>query len=257
MKSQQYKFVKELSESRLYRATQGFKAYNQDDITELLFVFVLINTLFVLDSSTVKFGKSYAKKSTAYGKFQYNRLTSTDLYQMAYFVNKKFDDLKPGRKKKKINFNERRLWTYLDNLSKGKKPDTTYLLRLQYQLGIGATHLLAVRRLLSDWNKLKYRQKQLAVTRLLHTMRAKAVRSELYSPLNNLARTRNYKLPGATNTELDKATNQSTLKRLAVAGATAYAAHELGPKITRGRLGPKASAGLAGIGAYWASKKKL
>ena len=158
MKSQQYKFVKELSESRLYRATQGFKAYNQDDITELLFVFVLINTLFVLDSSTVKFGKSYAKKSTAYGKFQYNRLTSTDLYQMAYFVNKKFDDLKPGRKKKKINFNERRLWTYLDNLSKGKKPDTTYLLRLQYQLGIGATHLLAVRRLLSDWNKLKYRQ---------------------------------------------------------------------------------------------------
>ena len=34
MKSQQYKFVKELSESRLYRATQGFKAYNQDDSRE-------------------------------------------------------------------------------------------------------------------------------------------------------------------------------------------------------------------------------
>ena len=87
-------------------------------------------------------------------------------------------------------------------------------------------------------------------------MRAKAVRSELYAPLNNLARTRNYKLPNATNTELDKATNQSTLKRLAVAGATAYAASELGPKVTRGRVGPKASAGLAGIAAYWASKKK-
>ena len=81
----------------------------------------------------------------------------------------------------------------------------------------------------------------MAVTRLLHTMRAKAVRSELYAPLNNLARTRNYKLPDATNTELDKATNPSTLKRLAVAGATAYAASELGPKVTRGRVGPKHS----------------
>ena len=256
MKTEQYKFVHELNESRLYRATNGFRAYNQDDITELLFVFVLINTMFVLDSSTVKFGKSYAKRSTSYGKFQYNRLTSTDLYQMAYFVNKKLGDLKAGKNKKKINFNERRLWVYLDNIGKGKKPDTNYLLRLQYQLGINATPLLAVRRLISDWPRLKYRQKQLAVTRLLHTMRAKAVRSELYKPLNDLARERKYMLPGASNKELDKATNQGTLKRLAVAGATAYAAHELGPKVTRGRVGPKASAGLAGIAAYWASKKK-
>ena len=247
----------ELTESRLYRATNGFKAYNQDDITELLFVFVLINTMFVQDASTVKFGKKYASKSTTYGKFIANRVTSTDLYQMAYFVNKKYDDLPKGAKKKTIKFDERRLWQYLQHISKGKKPNTTYLLRLQYQLGITNTALLAVRRLISDWKRLKYRQKQLAVTRLLHTMRAKAVRSELYKPLNDLARERKYVLPNVSNKELDKATNQSTLKRLAVAGATAYAAHELGPKITRGKLGPKASAGLAGIGAYWASKKKL
>jgi len=246
----------ELNESRLYRATNGFKAYNQDDITELLFVFVLINTMFVLDASTVKFGRNYSKKSASYGKFMANRVTSTDLYQMAYFVNKKYDELPSGAKKKKINFDERRLHMYLQQLGKGNKPNVTFLLRLQYQLGITSTPLLAVRRLISDWSRLKYRSKQLAVTRLLHLMRAKAVRSELYKPLNDLARERNYLLPDASNKELDKATNQSTLKRLAVAGATAYAAHELGPKITRGRVGPKASAGLAGIAAYWASKKK-
>jgi|TARA_B110000459_G_C16610173_1_gene495696 hypothetical protein len=246
----------ELKESRLFRATNGFKAYNQDDITELLFVMVLINTMFVQDSTTVRFGKDYAKKSASYGKFIANRITSTDIYQMAYFVNKKFDDMPKGAKKKTIKFDERRLHMYLQQIGKGSKPNTTYLLRLQYQLGITNTSLLAVRRLISDWPKLKYRQKQLAVTRLLHFMRAKAVRSELYKPLNDLARERRYLLPGASNSELDKATNQSTLKRLAVAGATAYAAHELGPKITKGRLGPKASAGLAGIGAYWASKKK-
>ena len=246
----------ELNESRLYRATNGFKAYNQDDITELLFVFVLINTMFVQDASTVKFGKNYAKKSASYGKFTSNRITSTDLYQMAYFVNKKHSDLPPGAKKKTIKFDERRLHMYLQQIGKGKKPNVTYLLRLQYQLGITSTSLLAVRRLLSDWPRLKYRQKQLAVTRLLHLMRAKAVRSELYKPLNDLARERRYLLPGVTNKDLDKATNQSTLKRLAVAGATAYAAHELGPKITKGRVGPKASAGLAGIAAYWGSRKK-
>ena len=203
----------ELNESRLYRATNGFKAYNQDDVTELLFVFVLINTMFVQDASTVKFGKKYASKSSSYGKFIANRITSTDLYQMAYFVNKKYNDLPKGAKKKTIKFDERRLWVYLQNISKGKKPNVTYLLRLQYQLGITNTSLLAVRRLISDWSKLKYRSKQLAVTRLLHTMRAKAVRSELYKPLNDLARERRYLLPSASNKELDKATNQSTLKR--------------------------------------------
>ena len=248
--------VHELNESRLYRATNGFKAYNKDDVTELLFIFVLINSMFVLDRSTVKFGKDYARKSSSYGKFMYNRITSTDLYQMAYFVNKKYKDLPKGAKPKKINFNERRLHMYLQNLAKGKT-NSTYLLRLQYQLGIKQTGLLACRRLISDWPRLKYRQKQLAVTRLLHLMRAKAVRSELYKPLNDMARERRYLLPGVTNKELDKATNQSTLKRLAVAGASAYVASELGPKVTRGRLGPKASAGLAGIAAYWASKKKL
>lgn len=252
-----YKFLHELNESRLYRATNGFKAYNQDDVTEILFTFALIMTVFAQDRSTVKFAKNYARKSTTYGKFLNNRVTSTDFYQMAYFVNKKYDNLPKGKYKKKIKFDERRMWTWLQQISKGKKPNTTYLLRLQYQLGIKNSALMSVRRLTQDWPKLKYRQKQLVVTRLLHTMRARAVRSELYKPLNDLARERRYLLPDATNTELDKATNQSTLKRLAVAGATAYAAADLGPRITRGRVGPKTSAGLAGIAAYWASKKKV
>ena len=136
--------IDELNESRLYRATNGFAPYNQDDITELLFVFVLINTMFVQDASTVKFGKRYALKSTTYGKFIANRVTSTDLYQMAYFVNKRFDKLPKGAKKKTVKFDERRLWSYLQNIGKGNKPNVTYLLRLQYQLGITNTSLLAV-----------------------------------------------------------------------------------------------------------------
>ena len=59
-----------------------------------------------------------------------------------------------------------------------------------------------------------------------------------------------------TNKELDKATNQSTLKRLAVAGASAYVASELGPKVTRGRV-DQGTGRLGRIAAYWASKKKL
>ena len=104
--------------------------------------------------------------------------------------------------------------------------------------------------------KLKYRQKQLAVTKMLHIMRAKAVRSDLYKTLNKFAKERNYKLANATNKELDKSTNQTTLKRLAVAGASAYVGAEFGPRITGGRLGPKSAAGLAGVAAYWQSRKR-
>ena len=87
-------------------------------------------------------------------------------------------------------------------------------------------------------------------------MRAKEVRSELYKTLNKFAKERNYKLAVASNKELDKTTNQSTLKRLAVAGASAYVGAEFGPRITGGRLGPKTSAGLAGVAAYWQSRKR-
>ena len=151
MKNKQYKFLHELNESRLYRATNGFKAYNQDDVTEILFAFALIINVFAQDQSTVKFAKNYARKSTTYGKFLNNRVTSTDLYQMAYFVNKKYDDLPNGKTKKKIKFDERRLWSWLQQISKGKKPNSTYLLRLQYQLGIKSSGLMSVRRLVSDW----------------------------------------------------------------------------------------------------------
>jgi hypothetical protein len=252
-KVEQYQFLNSLAESRLYRATNQFQPYTQQDMRELLFVYVCVLTMFVQDTYTRDFGKQYASKSISFGKFRNNKISSTDIHQLAYFLSQRNNSL-PG-KKEKISFNERRLWSYLSELAKGNI-QSNYLIRLQFQLAIKNTGLLAVRRLISDWTKLKYRQKQLAVTRLLHTMRARAIRSELYKTLNDFAKQRNYLLPDATNVELDDATKQSTLKRLAVAGATAYAAAELAPRITKGRMSSKTSAGLGAIAGYWASKRK-
>ena len=76
-------------------------------------------------------------------------------------------------------------------------------------------------------------------------MRAKAVRSELYKLLNDMHEKEDITTTGVTNKELDKATNQSILKRLAVAGASAYVARELGlKKVTRGRVDQGTAAGL-------------
>ncbi len=82
----------------------------------------------------------------------------------------------------------------MTSIAKGKVPNPVYFFRLQRQLKINNMVIQNVRRLVTDWDKLKYRQKQLAITKMLHIMRAKAVRSDLYKTLNKFAKERNYKL---------------------------------------------------------------
>jgi hypothetical protein len=240
--------LNELQESRLYRTTDGFKPYKKEDIAELLMITTMMVYMFAHDTKYKPFAIQYANASVRHGKFRASRLGANDLYMIAYTINSKY--------KKNYKFNDQLLHQFMIALAKGQLPNALYFLRLQRQLKINDMSIQNVRRLISDWPKLKYRQKQLAVTKMLHIMRAKAVRSDLYKTLNKFAKERNYKLANATNKELDKTTNQTTLKRLAVAGASAYVGAEFGPRITGGRLGPKSAAGLAGVAAYWQSRKR-
>jgi len=247
-KQAQYKFLQELQESRLYRTTDGFKPYSKDDMAELLMVTTMLVYVFVQDVKYKPFAIQYANASIRHGKYRASRLTANDHYMIAYTINSKY--------KKNFKFNDQLMHQFMTSIAKGQIPNSLYFLRLQRQLKINDMVIQNIRRLISDWSKLKYRQKQLAITKMLHIMRAKAVRSDLYKTLNKFAKERNYKLAVASNKELDKTTNQSTLKRLAVAGASAYVGAEFGPRITGGRLGPKTSAGLAGVAAYWQSRKR-
>ena len=247
-KQAQYKFFGELQESRLYRTTDGFKPYSKNDIAELLMITTMLLYVFAHDKKYRPYAIQYANGSIRHGKYRALRIAANDHYMLTYTINSKY--------KKNFKFNDQLMHTFMTNLAKGKLPNSNYFLRLQRQLKINNMVVQNVRRLISDWPKLKYRQKQLAVTKMLHIMRAKAVRSDLHKTLNKFAKERNYKLANASNTEIDKATNQTTLKRLAVAGASAYVGAEFGPRITGGRLGPKTAAGLAGIAAYWQSRKR-
>ena len=240
--------LNELQESRLYRTTDGFRPYDKNDMAELLMITTMMVYMFAHDTKYKPFAIQYSNASVRHGKFRASRLGANDLYMIAYTINSKY--------KKNYKFNDQLLHQFMIALAKGQLPSANYFLRLQRQLKINDMSIQNVRRLISDWPKLKYRQKQLAVTKMLHIMRAKAVRSDLYKTLNKFAKERNYKLANASNTELDKSTNQSTLKRLAVAGASAYVGAEFGPRITGGRLGPKSAAGLAGVAAYWQSRKR-
>jgi len=247
-KQAQYQFLGDLQESRLYRTTEGFKPYNKVDMAELLMVTTMLVYVFAQDKKYRPFAIQYANANVRHGKYRASRLGANDHYMIAYTINSKY--------KKDYKFNEQLMHQFMTSIAKGKIPNSLYFLRLQRQLKVKDMVIQNVRRLISDWSRLKYRQKQLAITKMLHIMRAKAVRSDLYKTLNKFAKERNYKLVNATNTELDKATDQTTLKRLAVAGASAYVGAEFGPRITGGRLGPKSAAGLAGIAAYWQSRKR-
>lgn len=247
-KQAQYQFLGDLQESRLYRTTDGFKPYNKVDMAELLMVTTMLVYVFAQDKKYRPFAIQYANANVRHGKYRASRLGANDHYMIAYTINSKY--------KKDYKFNEQLMHQFMTSIAKGQIPNSIYFLRLQRQLKINDMVIQNVRRLVSDWSRLKYRQKQLAVTKMLHIMRAKAVRSDLYKTLNKFAKERNYKLVNATNKELDKATDQTTLKRLAVAGASAYVGAEFGPRITGGRLGPKSAAGLAGIAAYWQSRKR-
>jgi hypothetical protein len=201
-----------LVESRQYRSnTAGLNLRNVSD-----FAFLDMIALFILQNEyeTAAISKNYADKTIGYRNFLRPRLSGTDLYTSLNILanpdsvfskkihqNPEADTLLRA----KLKVHTPTVKRYLDLLADGtlrKEDAAVLLLRLEKQLNITDSKLKSIRRLAQDWPAINDMQRELVVDKMLQYYRRFAKRSEMAVFLDELGKTRGYKLNAPIDAEL-------------------------------------------------------
>jgi hypothetical protein len=201
-----------LVESRQYRSnTQGFNLRNVSD-----FAFLDLISLFILQNEyeTAPVSKNYADKTIGYRNFLRPRLAGTDLYTSLNILanpdsvfskkihqNPEADALL----RTKLKVHTPTVKRYLDLLADGslrKEDAAVLLLRLEKQLNITDSKLKSIRRLAQDWPAINDMQRELVVARMLQYYHKFAKRSEMAVFLEDLGKSKGYKLNAPIDAEL-------------------------------------------------------
>lgn len=224
-------FIKELTEARALRTKRGLNL-SAEQIAENIYLSVLSLQAMRYDPNTASQAAEYARKTLQYQDFSNIRSTATDLHNwVAVFNNPEryAEQIGPvGRASMPVM----QFRKYLRDLSQGKSNpnlEKQFLMSLERNLGISNGHYSAVRRMLSDWNRLYGSERKTSTTRLLQALRAKTPKSDLRSPYEGFMRKGGYEIKNAQDFE---------------------SPHKLGPT-------GKVVAALAGLAAGRAAGKKL
>lgn len=250
----------EISEARLYRTTSGFNQLTGEAISELLYLNTLITYMMYKDKKQSKFAQSYAKQTIQYGKYTLFRSHATDLYLLANVVSNPDSNTvsrlrQPGKSErylKSLKFDKRTHWTFMMNIANGRANDvmaSPYMFRLESQLKIKKSMYKQWRRLIMDWENLKYNQKQYVVTKIAQELRRLGRGSEVLTPVSHMIKYRSYK----TNDKFKKNTGRKIAGAVAGGVAGRYAgkkiAQKLGKDVDKYK---KVGTGLGAIAGYWA-----
>lgn len=255
----------EISEARLYRTTSAFGQLTGESVAELLYLNTLVTYLMYKDDKQHDYAKAYARQTTQYGKYTLFRSHATDLYLLAYMVSepkttsvKLKNFLNSQSYLNSLKFDKRTHWSFLSRLSQGNISDSQaspYLFRLESQLKIKKSIYKQWRRLIMDWEKLKYIQRQTVTARIVQEFRRLGKGSELMAPLGTMIKYKKYRIAK------DVQQKPSFSKRVAGTAAGAVAGRYAGKKIAK-RFGKdidkykKAGTGLGAIAGYWASGRR-
>lgn len=259
----------ELSESRLYRTSNQFAYYTGKEVSDLLYLTTLSIYMYYKDDNQAEYAKAYAKQTSQYGPYNMFRTHGTDLYMLSHAVNTKLDtrqyrfakNEESHRYLKSLNFDSRTHQMFLNKLSNDSINDTEaepYFMRLERQLKITDSRYKQWRRLILDWEKLKYIERQNVTTKLLQEFRRLGKGSEMISTLSTMAKYRSYSVSDKFDTTNS---NTSLGKTVAATAAGAVAGRYVAGKIAT-QLGKdeqqfkKIGTGLGAIAGYWASRKK-
>ena len=258
----------EITEARLLRSTGNFRRLDGQDIGHLLYINTLATYMFSLDNTQSVFAKEYAQQTIKFSTYSLFRTHATDLYMLAYAVlypdSDSLNIKNPVRSKpylKSLKFNQGHHRKFVKKIAYGsniaKSEAVAYLYRLEQQLKINDQKYKRWRRLISDWENLKYIQKQQVVAQIVQELRRRGggAGSELIPSLTGMLKYRKYKDQADQPAASEK---PSKLKRAAGAAAGALAGRALANKLN-GLTPDKAKnigTGLGAIAGYWASGRQ-
>lgn len=255
---------KEISEARLYRTTSAFGQLTGESVSELLYLNTLINYLMYKDDKQHDYAKAYAKQTIQYGKYTLFRSHATDLYLLAYLVSnpdnkniKLRNNITSKKHLKSLKFDKSKHWQFLMQIANDRVTDTLaspYMFRLESQLKIKKSMYKQWRRLVMDWENLRYLQRQAVTTKIVQELRRLGRGSELMVPMTSMLKYKKYRVKDTVN-------KTDPVKRLGSTVAGAVAGRYVGKKVAQKfnknvDKYKKAGTGLGAIAGYWASGRQ-
>lgn len=237
-----YEFIGDLSESRLIPSKSNLRKFTAQEVADL--VVLNLCALYILWSNPEyqEFAEKYAKRTLAHGtKFDKWQTSGTDLYILLHALVSQNDPLNKSASSDKFRetlpIGESLLVRWLKDMSTDTLKDTQHralFVKLDFNFRTSNNSIRAIRRLVMDWNKLERREHELAMTRLLQFMRARAARGEIVGTLQKMAKTYDLEMSDVCNPETGRGCD---------APAQDHASHEEPEK----KKGGGFLAGLAGL----------
>ena len=253
----------EISEARLYRTTSAFGQLTGESVAELLYLNTLVTFMLYKDDAQSDYAQAYAKQTIQYGKYTLFRTHATDLYLLCYLASepksthvKLRNFLQSQSHLNSLNFNKTTHWQFLQKIANGSITDTVaspYMFRLESQLKIKRSIYKQWRRLIMDWENLKYIQKQAVTAKIAQEFRRLGRGSEVMAPLTSMLKYKRYRV----NTDM----KPSLTRRVAGTTAGAVAGRYVGKKVAQKfnkdvDKYKKVGTGLGAIAGYWASGRQ-
>ncbi len=193
-------FVNTITESRAFRSRQDLGNYTANDIGNIIYAYFLGLILMHNEFKYKRMSQQYASRTGSYGNFNFFRNNGTDLYLLIHslmgtgsIVQFKNDE-SSKRYIDRLQANAMSMREMLSILARSDLPDLTrILLRFERELKVNESVLKKVRRLVTDYNKLKQKERQNIVIKIEQYLRGSVPKSELYGILQSMAKERQLK----------------------------------------------------------------
>ena len=197
-KQAQFSFIKDMHEARMTRQAGTVKSLTYTDCCERLYLSVLVLEALNQYAYFRRTAGEYARRTTGYDTFKAYRMSGTDLYNFAYFVNgndeamNKLKDPSAAKAMRQRTFLPlMQLNGWLKSIASNHQYTQTsqFLIKLEGALNITNADYKIVRRNLTRYKSLSTKDKQNTITRLLIAARAKLRTSDLVDDLGKLSAT--------------------------------------------------------------------
>lgn len=191
---------KELSESRLFRATRGFSTLDGKEVADLFYLLNLALYLLHNEKDTLPVANKFAKKTTMYSTYSLFRTHGSDLYLLAYQILNPANDhvnmRDPKNSKAFLNgckFHSDQHIKFLRKMYLGNPTSAeviSYFFRLEKQLKISDPRFFTWRRSITTWPNQSSGEQKDILKQLVREIKRRGFgggrSSELYSSLISL-----------------------------------------------------------------------
>lgn len=195
--SLEYSFINDITESRAFRSRQELGKFSAPEIGNLVYGYMLSLILMHNEYKYQKMAQDYSSRTLSYNNFDFFRSNGTDLYLLLHSIFGKgsiiqfSNDDSSDKYVERLQSNVLSIKNLLSLIKQDSLPNLgSILMRMERELKISDSVLKKSRRMISDYSRLKQKERYTLLINIEQYIRRNVPKSELYSILQRMNKER-------------------------------------------------------------------